>query len=359
MSVTRPSRSRQLLGLLTVAMRVFLAYEAAELAQQQRMPLVAALIGAYGLASLAGLVSTRLELRWAWPRGVWMVGDEQWLRLHVTNATRRASAPVVVRLAGAGFPEVVLPVPALAPGESTTVVAPLVPTQRRPETALTQRSLIQNRLLGRARGVRPGAAPVLPAVRPRPDLPPAYLLRQLAQPAEEGHGTGHRGRVDPLQVRHFVSGDAVSSVHWRSTARAGTPVVMEREQPASGTVVLLVCGTPAQGLLTADTGAADPWEQTVARAAGLVQAAQDQGTPVSVVAAASGEALPIAPTHGLVQDWLAGLGESGPAQPALVEEAVRRARGGLVAVLSQQPWLAAEVGAALTTGVVLDLAQPW
>ena len=112
---------------------------------------------------------------------------------------------------------------------------------------------------------------LLPVVRPRPDVPPAHIVERMSRPSDEGRSSGRRGAGDPMSLRGFVSGDPVSSVHWRSTARTGSPVVMEREQPLSGRLVLLVAGA----------GEGEQWEAAVARAAGLVQAAAATGVPVS------------------------------------------------------------------------------
>src|SRR5206468_13050473 len=83
----------------------------------------------------------------------------------------------------------------------------------------------------------------LPAVRPRPAAPPAALLHRLGRPSEDGQGSGRRGAGDPMALRTFVSGDPVSSVHWRSTARAGTPVVLEHERFVSAGLVVLVASS--------------------------------------------------------------------------------------------------------------------
>ena len=316
------------------------------------MPLVAALLVAGPLATLAGLSShPGISIRWNWPGlHAWYVGDVASFKVTVTNTSRRPSPVMTVKHSSPGltFPDMTLP--ALSPGESASVTVQLELGHRRGRVPLEWALTGRNRLVGLEVSGAPRAnTKPLFAVRPRPELPPAPVLRLLTRPAEDGSSHDVRGSADPLQLRDFVSGDAVSSVHWRSTARAGRPVILERDRPSGTRLVLLVGGS----------GSGPAWEATLARAAGLVEAARTAEIPVSVVADAPAEHLPPTPGHDLVQDWIAGLGEVGPAQPALIELALQRAAGGIVAVASAEPLLVASVAQAAGGATVLDLAQPW
>jgi uncharacterized protein (DUF58 family) len=331
--VTKPVRASRfrLRSLLS-----YLALPGALLAQSERLPLVAVAALAVGLAPLAGFLRLKaLTLDWQWPTGQpWYVGDSVYLRTAATNNGKRTTPMVTIVAQSPGLPLPAVTVPMLRPGETTQVTARFPLAVRRGPAPMSRTTRAHNLLQGSGRAVNAASlGALLPAVRPRPVLPPADLLERLSRPTEDGFGTGRKGGSDPLSLRRFVSGDPVSAVHWRSTARAGVPIVMEREQLASGMLVLLVT-TGGEGQL---------WETAIARAAGLVQAASTLAVPVAVVAAAPAEQLTGAPTHDLVQDWLAGLGVAGPGNPAQVAQAVRLAAGGVVAVLSAEPRIAASV----------------
>jgi uncharacterized protein (DUF58 family) len=327
------------------------------------MPLVAALIVGAGLASLAGRTRSQVTVVCRAENPIWRVGDRGLLTFDVVNTGRHASAPMTITSTSPGLQDMTVALPGLAPGESATLGVRLHLHQRRPSLPLTNHLRVHNRLIGGHRSVTSiQTDPEVPAVRPRPDPPPAHVLARFSRPADEGMGAPRRGSADPFLVRQFVAGDPVSSVHWRSTARQGFPVVMERERPASRSLVLLVIGNEASRLAQqAGCGSADsdPWEQAVSRAAGIVQAAQRQAVPVRVISTPRAPAIGLAPTYDAVQDWLAAIDELGTAQPSQLEAAVRAAHGGLVAVLTAEPWLVAEVQRIAPEGSVVDLARPW
>lgn len=329
---------------------------AAPVAQQQRLPLVAVVALAVGLSGFIGMSRSplRLGIVAQVPTGaVWYVGETQPITVAVTNHGATASPVVVIHLTALGQELRPMAVPELRPEERMVVGQRIELTARRGPAPLQPLVYRHHRLVGPDAAQAP--APVddllLPVVRPRPDLPPTHVVERMSRPSDEGRFSGRRGSGDPMSLRGFVSGDPVSSVHWRSTARTGTPVVMEREQPLSGRLVLLVAGA----------GEGELWEAAIARAAGLVQAAAAAGVPVAVVAGPSAAPLPAEPGHEVVQDWLAGLEQPGPAGQAQVEASVRRAAGGLVAVLSVEPGLVPAVRAAGgRPASVLDLmADPW
>lgn len=347
--MTKPVRAFRFRSLLS-----YLALPGALLAQAERLPLVAVAALAVGLAPLAGLAGFKgLAMRWQWPSGLtWYIGDTMFLRTIVTNESNRSTPMITLRQVSPGLALPTVTVPMLRPGESSTVKAPLLLVARRGPAPISWTSHAHNRLHGGSLSLKPGTLTrMMPAVRPRPVPPPARLLERLSRPTEDGFGTGRKGGADPLSLRQFATGDPVSSVHWRSTARAGVPIVMEREQLASGRLVLLV----------AVSGEGQLWEAAIARAAGLVQAASTLAVPVAVVAAAPAAQLPGAPTHDLVQDWLAGLVVAGPADPSLVTQAVRLAAGGVVAVLTGEARLGnAVVRAGADERSMIDLlAATW
>ncbi len=342
-------------GSRAATLATVLGFGGAFVAQSQRLPLVAVLCLAVGLAAPLGHTrEPSMRFRHIWPkRRVWLVGDTFTITAEVSNFGPGSSSSMSMTAAGPGISLPPLVVPQLRPREVLSVHQQVPLQQRRGPVRLTYATVAQHRLVGTGKA-RPTPATVgaeLPAVRPRPLVPPAQLVDLMSRPAEEGYGTGRRGSSDPMSLRQFASGDPVSSVHWRSTARAGVPIVLEREQLASGVLVLLVA-TSQEG---------EAWEAAVARAAGLVQAAAQVLVPVQVVVAAPALAPAAGSGHEAVQDWLAALTVAGPPQPQLVERAVHVAAGGLIAVVSGEPRLATavvEAGVA-PASVVNVMTAPW
>jgi transglutaminase-like putative cysteine protease len=85
---------------------------------------------------------------------------------------------------------------------------------------------------------------------PRLVLPRADPPVPPPDPTSDAAGDGDRRRiersgVDVHGLRGWHPGDG-SSVHWRSTVRRGTPIVVEREAPRIGCVVVLVAGRPGR-----------------------------------------------------------------------------------------------------------------
>ncbi|BEP16079.1 hypothetical protein acdb102_43900 [Acidothermaceae bacterium B102] len=333
---------------------VFLGGVGAYFAQAERLPLVAVAAVALGMAPLVSLSRATHVLGLALvrpPVSTWYVGDDFPLGLVVHN--RGTSTIPVMELTLTGALTVLGPytVPELSPGERAELTHHVPLTARRGPSPVLPGWERQQRLIGAPQHVKSTVAEplMLPAVRPMPVLPPAHVVERLSRPSDEGRGSGMRGSGDPLALRTFASGDPTSSVHWRSTARAGTPVVMEHDRPVAGLLVLLVASS--------DQGPS--WEAGVARAAGLVQVAAALAVPVEVVVAAPVQPLP-GPGHESVQDWLAALDVAGPADGAMVTRAVRLASGGLVAVLSADPSLAGRLLASAAPHSVVDLmTETW
>jgi uncharacterized protein (DUF58 family) len=77
-------------------------------------------------------------------------------------------------------------------------------------------------------------------------LPATQRLRALVAPARTQAAVGMRrspARGDGLElaeVRPYVAGDPLRRIHWRATARAGTPCVADRHPERSADVVLFI-----------------------------------------------------------------------------------------------------------------------
>ena len=100
-------------------------------------------------------------------------------------------------------------------------------------------------------------------------------------PAPTSDGTGPFGRpvrsrsgLDVHGVRDWRRGDDTNQVHWRSTARRGRLVVLEREEPRGGRLTLAVMGP---------FGTPD-WEPLVSAVASLAVAMVRVGRPVRLLA---------------------------------------------------------------------------
>src|SRR5262249_60861734 len=83
-----------------------------------------------------------------------------------------------------------------------------------------------------------------------------------------------RSGLDVHGVRDWRRGDDTNQVHWRSTARRGRLVVLEREEPRGGRLTLCVTGPD---------GTAD-WEPLVSAVASLAVATARAGRPVRLLA---------------------------------------------------------------------------
>jgi hypothetical protein len=103
------------------------------------------------------------------------------------------------------------------------------------------------------------------------------------------------------------SGDSARAVHWRSSARRGRLVVLERETPYGGGVGVVVAGR-----------AADPgWEPLVTATASAALAALADGRPVTLVARQPGLARLTTSDPTAALDWFAALTD--PAWPGAAE----------------------------------------
>lgn len=244
-----------------------------------------------------------------------VAGGEVTVALTVTAGTRPAPALRVVLEAGllAGAS---VAVPALSPGLSTGGVLHLAAPSRGTADALDA-ELVSTAPFGLLRTRRKVRLAVRVVVHPEP----APLNRTL--PAGTGStlsttlaGTG----TEVLGVRHWRRGDSPGAVHARASARAGRPVVLEREREHGARLVVLAAGI----------GAGPAWERDIAHVAWLcLQALRQGGEPLLVGAAPA----PRRSREGVL-DWLAGLEAAGPASPVDIARAQREAgRTGSVTVL--------------------------
>ena len=154
----------------------------------------------------------------------------------------------------------------------------------------------------------------LPPVDGTDDLGPSRLRRD----GETVHG-----------VRDWRSGDDARQIHWRSTARRGQLVVLERERPEQARVSFLVVGP-----------AADPgWERSVSMLASSVLAALRSGAAVSLWAEQPGLPPMLDAGRDGALDWCAALTDPAwPGVEVLTRAAQSAGRGGVLQVCGPSPF---------------------
>lgn len=131
-----------------------------------------------------------------------------------------------------------------------------------------------------------------------------------------------RSGTDVHGIREFRPGDEASQVHWRSSARRGRLVVLEREIPkAGGLALVLAAASPLDDL-----------EMVIAVGAWTGAAAVHEGREVLLVAAVAGGALPGPDDATTILDWCAQSSAALPSEAQLVGAFTFAGRGGDVAV---------------------------
>jgi uncharacterized protein (DUF58 family) len=136
-------------------------------------------------------------------------------------------------------------------------------------------------------------------VHPAPAAP--VSLPDLAAPLTTSIGGGSRSGLgaDFYGVREWRSGDAAATVHWRASARRNRLVVVERERPPAGPLIVMIGQPPEPD---------GQWELALSRAAATAVLACRAGRPVMLV----GAALVTRPgSPGQVLDWFAELDSTG------------------------------------------------
>jgi uncharacterized protein (DUF58 family) len=249
---------------------------------------------------VAWLVRPRLDdlsFQWRAPYRA-VVGEIVEHRVEAVNIGRRPTPAATLTHSVRGFEDVTVLVPALPVGGTADVVLPrradLRTISRR--HALVVKTTAPLGLLEHRRSWVLDAAFV---VHPAPAAPSS--LTALGGDGDAPSAASARTGIDLHATREWRRGDDRRHVHWRSTARHGSLVVVEPERTLARRVSVVVCGD-----------AQSPhWEALVARAAWTVVAALRTGREALLVAA---DGWPDADTPDLVcadatsaLDWFAGL----------------------------------------------------
>jgi len=183
---------------------------------------------------------------------------------------------------------------------------------------------------------------VLPVLSPMESIP--------AGAAGDGAPMRATG-TDAGGVREWRSGDQVRNVQWRSTARTGRLTVVERDNVATGALVVLIAGRSGDPAM----------EDAISKAATIGSVALRRGTAV-LIAGEDGGCVR-ARTQASLVELLARADVCEPLGDAALNRAMRCADGGRVLVAAGRAvsgaWAPAVQRAAGLAGVtVVDLADP-
>jgi len=256
-----------------------------------------------------------LRVRWHGPERA-VVGEQVHQDLQVTNASRRPLGACTLTLHLDGYADLRVSVPPLAPGDGAR--ARLVRTARRRSWTDGQLVVLTTSVpFGMIRRTRRLRLPVTAVVHPAPRDP-------MTEPARGGDGGDHpagspaRTGFEVHSTRHFRPGDSLRRVHWRSTARTGSLIVVEPERAVNRRLALLVTGEASS----------EGWEGMLARAAATAVAAAGQGREI-MLWADDPRADPLCSTHAVdLLDWFSMLLSPRPATPQDVAQCARWAGPG-------------------------------
>jgi len=159
--------------------------------------------------------------------------------VEVRNHGRRTSPLCTVTHCAAGLSDIEVVVDGLEPGSTASAWVQREATARA-RTTTSQVRVVSSAPLGLV--VTSAAGPVPTPLTVHPVLLAVPLPPGRAHGAEGAHAAADRSGVDVHGIREWRSGDPARAVHWRSTARRGRMVVLEREAPDAGAVNILVHG---------------------------------------------------------------------------------------------------------------------
>ena len=233
-------------------------------------------------------------------------------RVTVHNGGRRTSPTLRLTHHAPGFDDVTVAVAPLRPGDTASVELPRV-ARRRAHGDEHLFVAVSTAPLGLLRATRVVAGRQRLVVHPAP----VPVRRTEPSPGEAADGASAPALhgLDPAGVRDWRPGDPARHVHWRSTARLGRPVVVEREEPRAPRLAVVVAG-PAT---------APDWERLVAAVAATAVDAAGAGRSVALLAGQPGLGTVYDGSATALLDWCAAL-----THPALPDAATLREAAGWV-----------------------------
>jgi uncharacterized protein (DUF58 family) len=225
------------------------------------------------------------------------LGERVQTSVHVRNNGRRTLPLTRVHHHVDGLADITVLVDALPPGACAGVTLTRLATARGVATEGTV-TVTSTAPLGLLSARTSGTVSADLVVHP-------VVLRVPAQPlsdAADSGGTPVRSRsgLDVHGIRDWQRGDDARQVHWRSTARRGRLVVLEREEPRGGRLDLCVVGPDA----------APDWEPLVSAVASLAVATARTGRQVRLLATdphATGWRELVSTQETELLDWCAAL----------------------------------------------------
>jgi uncharacterized protein (DUF58 family) len=252
-----------------------------------------------------------------------VAGAHSRVRVVVENEGRWPLPPLRVTYERDGFDPCVVVIPTLRRGEQATALATMHARARGVYQRATAGVAVATPLgtLGHLAALPPQTV----IVHPAPAAPVPSVVGGaggvLASADRPGRG------IDVHGLRSWQPGDAAASVHWRTSARRGELLVLERaEELGSGFAVL-----------AGQFGTDDVGEEVVARAAATAVAAIREGRRVSLFGATNGD-LPACSDRVAVLDWFSALrGDSAPDGDLAAVAARAAGWGGAVLWLAIDP----------------------
>ncbi len=234
--------------------------------------------------------------------------------LTVTNKGTRTSSEATLCLQTAGIADLTASVGRLQPGEGITVPVTRLAVGR----AVAQTTLVHfvsQPSLGLTGATRTLHAPDHVTVHPRLHDVPARPVGWQASDDGALFVTGHGSEV--VGVRQWRAGDDLRRIHWRSTARTGRPTLLERGDPYTQELRVVLIGT-------ADYPG---FEDAVSAAASACDLALRAGRSVTAVAwRADGPVRAPTGSRWELLDWWSGLADTVFPDPAFIGAATH---GGL------------------------------
>jgi uncharacterized protein (DUF58 family) len=229
-------------------------------------------------------------------------------RVTVRNDGRRTSPTLRLTHHAPGFDDVTVAVAPLRPGGTASAELPRV-ARRRCHGDEHWFEVVSTAPLGLVRATQVVEGRQAFVVHPVPV--PVRAPEPYRGDGADGSSSPSRHGVDPAGIRDWRPGDPARHVHWRSTARRGRPVVVERDEPHAARLAVVVAG-PA--------GAPD-WESLVAAVASAAVAAAAAGRPVALLAGQPGLGAVYEGSATALLDWCAALTDPAPPDAATVREA--------------------------------------
>jgi uncharacterized protein (DUF58 family) len=246
------------------------------------------------------------------------------LTITTAGAGRRMRQSIIVTDRHPALPPSRVVSPLLRPGAAAVAVVVATPPRRGYWADARQLSFEACSPLGGF--VRRGSTSRQVQTWVHPAPAPAFRLPDVVHGRAPGSSTSPRSGAGTefFSLREWRSGDSASAIHWRASARRSHLVVMDREQPAHSSM-LVIAGPAAV--------AGEGWERAIARAAATAVAAKRAGRAIRML---DGDHATTPTSPRDILDWFARLDLAATANRAAVQSALQTSGEGAVVL-----WLSA------------------